>query len=118
MMRRRAQAGFSLLELMVATVIAMASAVAIFQTMSVSEERRRSTTSGSEGLQSGVFGLAALERAVLSAGYNLTAISDTTYSSPVRRRVAMLSAERMARAMMVMVGFLCALEAKTEPSVR
>ena len=84
MMRRRVQAGFSLLELMVATVIAMASAVAIFQTMSVSEERRRSTTSGSEGLQSGVFGLAALERAVLSAGYNLTAISDTTYSSPVR----------------------------------
>lgn len=85
MMRRRAQAGFSLLELMVATVIAMASAVAIFQTMSVSEERRRSTSSGSEGLQSGVFGLAALERAVISAGYNLTAISDTTYTSPVRR---------------------------------
>ena len=84
MRQRRGQAGFSLLELMVATVIAMASAVAIFQTMSVSEERRRSTTSGSEGLQSGVFGLAALERAVVSAGYNLTAISDTTYTSPMR----------------------------------
>ena len=44
-------AGFSLLELMVAAVIAMVGAVTIFQTMSVSEERRRSTTSGSEGLQ-------------------------------------------------------------------
>lgn len=78
-------AGFSLLELMVAAVIAMVAAVTIFQTMSVSEERRRSTTSGSEGLQSGVFALAAIERAIMSAGYNLTAINDTTYMSPVRR---------------------------------
>jgi type IV pilus assembly protein PilW len=78
-------AGFSLLELMVSAVIAMVAAVTIFQTMSVSEERRRSTSSGSEGLQSGVFALAALERAIMSAGYNLTAISDTTYRSPVRQ---------------------------------
>lgn len=78
-------AGFSLLELMVAAVIAMVGAVTIFQTMSVSEERRRSTTSGSEGLQSGVFALAAIERAIMSAGFNLTAINDTTYRSPVRQ---------------------------------
>jgi len=83
--RRAGQAGFTLLELMVASVIAMVAAVTIFQTMSVSEERRRSTTSGSEGLQAGVFALASLERAIVSAGFNLTAISDTTYVSPVRR---------------------------------
>jgi len=83
--RRARQAGFTLLELMVASVIAMVAAVTIFQTMSVSEERRRSTTSGSEGLQAGVFALASLERAIVNAGFNLTAISDTTYVSPVRR---------------------------------
>lgn len=82
--RRSRMGGFSLLELMVAAVIAMVAAVTVFQTMSVSEERRRSTSSGSEGLQSGVFALAALERAIMNAGYNLTAISDTTYRSPVR----------------------------------
>jgi hypothetical protein len=32
-----------------------------------------------------VFALAAIERAIMSAGYNLTAISDSGYLSPVRR---------------------------------
>ena len=81
---RRPQRGFSLLELMVATVIALIASLAIFQTVSVSEERKRSTTSGSEGLQAGVFGLSSLERAVANAGYNLMVISDPGYTSPTR----------------------------------
>ena len=44
-------------------------------------------------------------------------ISGSSYSSPLRRRAAMFSDERMARAMIVSVGFLWALETKTEPSV-
>jgi type IV pilus assembly protein PilW len=84
MRRGHRQSGFSLLELMVATVIGLVASLAVFQTVSVSEERRRSTASGSEGLQDGVFGLASLERAVMNAGYNLMVISDTAYTSPVR----------------------------------
>lgn len=84
MIGQRRQRGFSLLELMVAMVIAMIASLAIFQTVSVSEERKRSTTSGSEGLQAGVFGLASLERSITNAGYNLTVISDPGYTSPTR----------------------------------
>lgn len=78
------QSGFSIVELMVAVTIALVASLAIFQTYAASEERKRTTTSGSEGLQSGVFALAALERAVVNAGYNLMVVSDPGYTSPVR----------------------------------
>ncbi len=66
------------------TVIAMIASLAVFQAVSVSEARKRSTSSGSEGLQAGVFGLASLERAIANAGYNLMVVSDPGYTSPVR----------------------------------
>lgn len=78
------QRGFSIVELMVAVTIALAASLAVFQTYAVSEERKRTTTSGSEALQAGVFALAALERAVVNAGYNLLVVSDPGYTSPVR----------------------------------
>lgn len=76
--------GFSIVELMVAVVIGLVASLAIFQTYAASEERKRTTTSGSEGLQAGVFALAALERAVVNAGYNLMVVSDPGYTSPIR----------------------------------
>ncbi len=69
---------------MVASVIAMVASMAIFQTYASNEERRRTTTSGGEGLQAGLFALATIERAITNAGYNLTVVSDPGYTSPVR----------------------------------
>lgn len=80
----RRSRGFSIVELMVAVTIALVTSLAIFQTYAASEERKRTTTSGSEGLQAGVFALASLERAVINAGYNLMVVSDPGYTSPVR----------------------------------
>lgn len=83
--QRTSLAGFSLVELMVAITIALAASLAIFQTYASSEERKRTTTSGSEGLQAGVFALASLQRSIINAGYNLGVISDAGYTSPVRQ---------------------------------
>ncbi|MCL4744870.1 MAG: prepilin-type N-terminal cleavage/methylation domain-containing protein [Burkholderiaceae bacterium] len=80
----RRQRGLSIVELMVASVIAMVASMAIFQTYASNEERRRTTTSGGEGLQAGLFALATIERAIINAGYNLTVVSDPGYTSPVR----------------------------------
>lgn len=78
------QAGFGLIELMVALVIGLISTLAIFQTFAASEERKRTTTSGSEGLQSSLFALGYLERLVVNAGYGLTGVSDPEYRSMTR----------------------------------
>lgn len=80
----RRPAGFSLVELMVAMVIGLMTTLAIFQSYAANEDRKRTTTSGSEGLQEGIFALASLQRAVTNAGYNLTVVSDPGYMSPVR----------------------------------
>ncbi len=83
MMQR--QRGFGLIELMVAMVIGLISTLAIFQTFAASEERKRTTTSGSEGLQSSLFALGYLERMVLNSGYGLVGVSDPEYQSMTRR---------------------------------
>lgn len=81
----RGQRGFSIVELMVAVAVALVASLAIFQTYAASEERKRTTTSGSEGMQAGVFALSSLERAVVNAGYNLLVVSDPGYTSPTRQ---------------------------------
>lgn len=78
------QRGFGLIELMVAMVIGLVASLAIFQTFSASEERKRTTTSGSEGLQSAIFALGYLERMVGNAGYGMVAVSDPTFRSVTR----------------------------------
>lgn len=80
----RAQRGFGLVELMVAVVIALVASLAIFQTFAASEERKRTTTSGSEGLQSAMFAMSYMERMLSNAGYNMVAVSDPGYISTVR----------------------------------
>lgn len=82
--QRLSQNGFGLIELMVAMVIGLISTLAIFQTFSASEERKRTTTSGSEGLQSSLFALGYIERMVMNSGYGVVGISDPAYRSMTR----------------------------------
>ncbi len=67
------QAGMSLVELMVAAVIGMIGVLVIFQVFAMNEGNRRTTTSGSDAQQNGVFALVTLERELRQAGYGMNA---------------------------------------------
>ncbi|MEI7456340.1 MAG: PilW family protein [Nitrosomonadales bacterium] len=67
----KANAGFSLVEVMVGMVIALLGIVIIFQVFSVSEGIKRTTTSGSDALQNGASALFTLERSLKEAGYGI-----------------------------------------------
>lgn len=69
--RRAAQAGFSIVELMVGMTIGLIGTVVIFQTFEVSEGIKRSATSGGDAQQAGVFALYAIERDIRQAGFGL-----------------------------------------------
>jgi type IV pilus assembly protein PilW len=73
--KRQAQAGLSLVEIMVGVLIAMIGIVVIFQMLALSEERKRSASSGSDVQISGVIGLNSLERDVREAGYGFSSAS-------------------------------------------
>jgi type IV pilus assembly protein PilW len=60
--------GFSLIELMVGIVIALVATVIIFQVFAVSESYKRSTTGGSDALQSGGFSAYTLSRLIGAGG--------------------------------------------------
>ncbi len=80
----RSQTGFSLVELMVGIAIALIASLAIFQTFAASEEQRRTTGSGSEGLQGGTLAMAQVQAVVRNAGYNLMTPTDFTFTQPNR----------------------------------
>ena len=65
------QAGMSLVELMVASVIALLGVVVIFQVFATNEAVRRSATSGSDEQISGLIALSLLEREIKTAGYGI-----------------------------------------------
>ena len=65
---RTATGGFSLIELMVGMVIALIATVVIFQVFAVSESYKRSTTGGSDALQSGGFSAYTLSRLIEAGG--------------------------------------------------
>lgn len=67
----RANAGFSLVDVMVGMVIALLGVIIIFQVFSVSEGIKRTTTSGGDALQNGASALFALERSLKEAGYGI-----------------------------------------------
>ncbi|CAJ0775612.1 hypothetical protein LMG19083_00054 [Ralstonia psammae] len=67
-LRAARQTGLSLIELMVALVVSMVIVGAVFGLMSVSEGRKRTTTSVNDINQSGVFALYQLDKAIRSAG--------------------------------------------------
>ena len=80
---RRTQAGLSLVEIMVGVLIAMIGIVVIFQMLALSEERKRSASSGSDVQISGVIGLNSLERDVREGGYGFASAGFDTAATPV-----------------------------------
>jgi type IV pilus assembly protein PilW len=64
-------AGFSLVEVMVSTVIALMATLAIFQSFAVSEGYRRAATSGGDATYAGAMGTYVLDQDIATAGYGL-----------------------------------------------
>lgn len=71
---RRAQQGFTLIELMVGVVLGMLAMAAIAQVMLMSEGSKRDITSGADAQISGALGLFALQREIGMSGYGISAI--------------------------------------------
>jgi type IV pilus assembly protein PilW len=65
---RRSVRGFSLIELMVGITIALIVTLAIFNVLTLSENRKRSTTAVNDINQSGAYSAYVLDRAIRSAG--------------------------------------------------
>lgn len=66
------QRGFSLIELMVAVVLAMLTVLVVIQVLSIYEARKRTTTAGNDAEMSAAVGLFLVERDVRMAGAGLT----------------------------------------------
>lgn len=67
----KARAGFSLVEILVAMVIALLATLVIFQVFAISEGQKRTTTGGADAQQAGMLGLYLIERDVRMAGYGV-----------------------------------------------
>ncbi len=63
--------GFSLVEVLIAMVIALLGTIIIFQVFSVSEGIRRTTTSGGDAQQNGLLALFTIERDARMAGFGI-----------------------------------------------
>ncbi len=67
--RSAAQAGFSLVEIMVAVTIALIGIIVIFQVMTVWDERKRTTSSGSDAQVAGTIAIHNVDRDIRQAGF-------------------------------------------------
>ncbi|HEV3017612.1 MAG TPA: PilW family protein [Burkholderiaceae bacterium] len=67
----RGQRGFTLVEVMVSTVVALFATLAIFQSFAVSEGYRRSATSGGDASFAGALGTFMLDSDLRMAGYGI-----------------------------------------------
>jgi type IV pilus assembly protein PilW len=74
---RRLQAGLSMVELMVAMVIALIGTIIMFQVFEVSEGIKRTTTAGGDSQQNGVIALYVMENDLRQAGMGF---SDTGFA--------------------------------------
>src|SRR3954463_5560632 len=74
---RRLQAGMSMVELMVAMVIALIGTIVMFQVFEVSEGIKRTTTGGGDSQQNGVVALYVMENDLRQAGMGF---SDTAFA--------------------------------------
>lgn len=71
-LQTRARAlGFSLVEIMVASLIGLIGSIVIFQVFAVSEGQKRTTTGGADAAQSGLLALYTIEREARMAGYGI-----------------------------------------------
>ncbi|HEX9685087.1 MAG TPA: PilW family protein [Burkholderiales bacterium] len=73
---RRTERGLTMVELMVGLVIALIGSIVIFQVFLVSENYKRSTTGGSDAIQSANFSLYQLEREFSGAGAGLARMTN------------------------------------------
>ncbi len=71
---KRANLGFSLVELMVAIVIGLIGTMVMFQVFAVSESQKRTTVSGGDSQQNGAIALYTMERHLRSAGHGLAGL--------------------------------------------
>jgi len=69
---RARQAGFSLIELMVAVVVSLIGTIVIFQVFGIFEGQKRTTTSAGDAQQSGLLALVSLERDARMGGFGLS----------------------------------------------
>ena len=69
-----AQAGFSLVELMVGLTVGLIVILVVTQTLAIFEGQKRTTTSGADAQQSGLLGLFSIEQDVRMAGAGFTSI--------------------------------------------
>lgn len=65
-------AGFGLTEIMVGLVIGMLAAIVMMQVFAVSEERKRTTTSGGDALSNGAITFFQLQQNISQAGYGFS----------------------------------------------
>jgi len=79
--------GFSLIELMIAMVIALLATLAIFQTFAVFEGQKRTTVSGTNAQEDGLMALSAVEREVRLAGLGVTGLNCDTINAYDENRV-------------------------------
>ena len=68
---KRSVRGVTLVELLVGMTIGLLSVVIITQVMAVSEEQKRTTSSGSDAQVNGALALSSLQREIRMAGYGL-----------------------------------------------
>lgn len=76
--------GFSLVELMVALVLAAVGIIVIYQVVALAEQRKRSTVAGGDAQIQGNLALLALERDLASAGWGLVGTSPASWSCPLQ----------------------------------
>jgi type IV pilus assembly protein PilW len=69
-----AQAGFSLIELMVGLTVGLIVILVVTQTLAIFEGQKRTTTSGADAQQSGLLGLFSIEQDVRMAGVGFNSI--------------------------------------------
>ena len=69
---KRTQTGFSIVELMVGTVVAMLAILVIFNAFAMFEGQKRSTTTTNDVQATGMIALQSIERDVRMAGYGMT----------------------------------------------
>lgn len=72
--RRPAQAGLTLIELMVSLVVGMILTIAMLAVLAQSEGRKRTTNSTNDASMSGLYAMSVIDRAVRSAGGGFSAI--------------------------------------------
>jgi len=80
---RPAQAGLSLVEIMVGVLIGMIGIIVIFQMLATSESRKRSVSARSDVQVTGVIGLTTIERDVREAGYGFSSAGYDTGITPL-----------------------------------